>query len=309
MPVKICTQCKKELPATEKYFYKDKKGKYGLRSVCKKCKCKGAKYEYPEEIPDGFIKCSKCNEVLQANKENFCLKKGGRYGFSKRCKECDKEYRTENKEKLDNDKKNYYLENAERLKKYQKSYKEENKEQVSKRKKKYYIKNKAEINLKLRNYYKENKTMYRQKSREYGKTEKGKRIRQLTSQRYYSRKKQNVVDLTVSEWEECLIFFDYKDAYTGKKMNIVSQDHIIPQSKSGPYSKWNVIPCERSINSSKSNSDMEEWYRKQRFFDEKRLEKIKRWIARSLKYGYNGWIDYFELKKIRKANKKEGDKV
>ena len=35
-----------------------------------------------------------------------------------------------------------------------------------------------------------------------------------------------------------------------------------------------------------------------------------KWVASSYKYGDKyGWIDYFELKKIRKSNKKEGGKV
>lgn len=34
---KICTKCKKELPATREYFFKQKLGKYGVRAVCKAC--------------------------------------------------------------------------------------------------------------------------------------------------------------------------------------------------------------------------------------------------------------------------------
>jgi hypothetical protein len=34
---KICTKCKKELPATGEYFQRNKDGKFGLRSTCKTC--------------------------------------------------------------------------------------------------------------------------------------------------------------------------------------------------------------------------------------------------------------------------------
>jgi len=37
---KICTKCKKELPATVEYFYKDSIHSDGLRSECKKCTLK-----------------------------------------------------------------------------------------------------------------------------------------------------------------------------------------------------------------------------------------------------------------------------
>lgn len=34
---KVCTRCGKEYPATPEYFYKQKSGKYGVYSRCKKC--------------------------------------------------------------------------------------------------------------------------------------------------------------------------------------------------------------------------------------------------------------------------------
>lgn len=36
---KTCTTCGRELPATLEYFYSNKQGKYGLRSVCRECHC------------------------------------------------------------------------------------------------------------------------------------------------------------------------------------------------------------------------------------------------------------------------------
>lgn len=45
---KICSKCNKELPTTLKYFHKEKKGKYGLRSICKECR----KKEYIDNIED-----------------------------------------------------------------------------------------------------------------------------------------------------------------------------------------------------------------------------------------------------------------
>jgi len=34
---KICSKCGKKLPVTTEFFYKNKGGKYGFRSECKKC--------------------------------------------------------------------------------------------------------------------------------------------------------------------------------------------------------------------------------------------------------------------------------
>lgn len=40
MNYKTCSKCKKELPATAEFFYREKRGKYGLRSYCKECRKK-----------------------------------------------------------------------------------------------------------------------------------------------------------------------------------------------------------------------------------------------------------------------------
>ena len=34
---RVCTKCKKKYPATAKFFYRQKTGKFGLRADCKKC--------------------------------------------------------------------------------------------------------------------------------------------------------------------------------------------------------------------------------------------------------------------------------
>lgn len=38
MNTKTCTKCNKELPATKEYFHANKGCKYGLNSICKRCK-------------------------------------------------------------------------------------------------------------------------------------------------------------------------------------------------------------------------------------------------------------------------------
>lgn len=46
MEIKICTQCGKELPATNDYFFKDERGKGGLRAQCKVCRSRYDKQRY-----------------------------------------------------------------------------------------------------------------------------------------------------------------------------------------------------------------------------------------------------------------------
>lgn len=97
----------------------------------------------------------------------------------------------------------------------------------------------------------------------------------------YTQKRRQLIDsntLSKEEWDNCLKHFGNRDAYTGTVMNIVSMDHIIPVTKGGTTTVDNIVPCDKSINSSKGNKDMEEWYRKQPFFSEERLNNIKEYI-------------------------------
>ena len=47
--VKVCSKCKKELPATSKYFYKDRSVKDGLRPDCIECHRMFQKKSYKEK--------------------------------------------------------------------------------------------------------------------------------------------------------------------------------------------------------------------------------------------------------------------
>lgn len=93
------------------------------------------------------------------------------------------------------------------------------------------------------------------------------------------RRHQNKISgYTEEQWNECMKFFNYKCAYTGKSMKQVSVEHIIPISKNGTTYIWNLIPCELSINISKGNKDLEKWYKEQKFYSEERLEKIYKYV-------------------------------
>ena len=84
---------------------------------------------------------------------------------------------------------------------------------------------------------------------------------------------------TVSDWKECLIFFEYKCAYCGSKDNI-EQDHFIALSNGGSYTKNNIVPCCKKCNIQRSNILFEEWYPKQNFYSEERLSRINEYFKR-----------------------------
>jgi len=120
METKICTKCKNEFPASKDYFNAQKNGKYGLRSVCKKC-CK--KYysnrhreNYKKEHGHYYVKeikktktCSRCGNEFPLNDTYFFKKvikqelANGEiavyYGYRHLCKKCHAAVTLEKKRK------------------------------------------------------------------------------------------------------------------------------------------------------------------------------------------------------------------
>ena len=95
-------------------------------------------------------------------------------------------------------------------------------------------------------------------------------------------------------------FFDFRCAYSGEVLSkkTRSVDHIVPISTGGDNMIWNMVPMTRSLNSSKRDKDMLEWYKEQDFYDPKRLQKIYDWQE----YAYNKWgkdAEYFNTNDIQ----------
>ena len=87
---------------------------------------------------------------------------------------------------------------------------------------------------------------------------------------------------SAEDWIECQKTFDYKCAYCGyeHKYKFLQREHVVAKSKGGLLEPKNVIPACFHCNRSKGSSNMEEWFRKQPFFKEIRLYKIKKYLER-----------------------------
>jgi len=339
---KVCSQCKRELPATADFYFRQSKLKCGLAPACKECM--GSKFTDKKPIPkEGYKICCHCKSELPATLEYFRARKGLKYGVREICRTCQDEYNHQhklaNKEHIDkyNAKykeehkeqikaytasrreidRQYRIDNAERIKAYKKQYAIKNKEALSTRKKQYYAENreylleyqkehrqnnteKVRAHDRLRHKQRKNDPEYqarrkryaeslrnnpefrekeRARHRAYRQTPEGKERARIDCVKRRSLKKAVIATLTLSDWQECLEYFDHKDAYTGLPMKIVSQDHAIPLSQGGSYARSNVVPCEMAINSSKNDNDIFEWYKQQPFFSPTRLRKILKWTG------------------------------
>lgn len=129
MQTKICTKCRKEKPATSKYFYKMNHSKDGFQYKCKECVKKYDKKQKKQYYYDNKEK------ILKYKKEHYIKNKN--------------QYKQKNKE--------YYINNVETFLINRKKYYENNKEKIAKNDKKYYIVNKDKIMQNKREYFNKNK--------------------------------------------------------------------------------------------------------------------------------------------------------
>jgi hypothetical protein len=61
-----------------------------------------------------------------------------------------------------------------------------------------------------------------------------------------------------------------------------SLDHIIPRFKSGSTTRKNLIPACCKCNTSKASSEVEDWFKKQSFFCDEKLNRIKDWMKQEV---------------------------
>lgn len=82
------------------------------------------------------------------------------------------------------------------------------------------------------------------------------------------------------DWKDAMVHFRGCCAYCGTKpsgKSKLTRDHVIPVTGGGPTTRENIVPACGRCNGSKSNHNIVDWFRKQKFFSEERLELIKRW--------------------------------
>ena len=176
--------------------------------------------------------CSKCKVTFSL--EKFSKDKNTKSGFMYYCKNCVKNYRSDNKENTAITDRKYREENKVKIAEYSKKYREDNKVKIAKSNKKYYeenidyFKKRREENIDYRKkYYEENKEKY---------TESGKkwRIHNVHLRRAIESKRRskklNATPTWISQLETQQIKSLYKQATdleltTGIPHHV---DHFIP---------------------------------------------------------------------------------
>lgn len=224
--------------------------------------------------------CKKCGKELPMTREYFTVANSNKDGYHNLCKKCRgfKNYgfslATENKElKKQGLKKCKYCGEIKPIEEYRKVGNTrrieycENCEEIAKKEKAIYDKEYSENN-------KEHKKEYYIKWKMQG----GQEIRRINEQSREAMKRNLKNTFTVEDWEDCLDFFNNECAYCGRSDIELSQDHVIPISKGGEYTKENIVPACKHCNSSKNNRDLDYYYELTDEFTYERYKKILNWI-------------------------------
>ena len=234
-------------------------------------------------IPYVMKKCTCCGRWLVASTVNFNRRKAGKYGLQSECRECRKnrykQYYEDNKEKELERSKQHRKANPEYLKQYYKA----NRDKIREQQKQYCEANrdrKAEYDKRYREV---NRERIAECEKQYKQSPQGQVVAFNAHQRRRTREEKQGTGITKEQWLELMSFFDWRCAYSGEYLggndNSFNRtiDHIVSLNSGGDNAIWNCVPMTRSLNSSKSTKDMEEWYKEQECYNSNRLAKIYKW--------------------------------
>lgn len=90
MITRVCSRCKRILPATKEFFRGDRSKKLGLEYACKECI--GSHFGMPREnapkadVPEGMKQCAKCGRIMPLTNVYFERKEHGKW--KQDCLEC-----------------------------------------------------------------------------------------------------------------------------------------------------------------------------------------------------------------------------
>lgn len=161
------------------------------------------------------------------------------------------------------------------------------------RSKQYYQDNKDSIAEKSRQ--KNANPEYKQMRKEYRATRKERdaelyrqwrvknqdRIKNNKKKRY-SLERDIEINFTEHDWKSCKEHFGNSCSYCGNSEIEITQDHFIPISKNGSHTIDNILPVCRSCNSSKRDTNFEDWYYWQEFYSEDRENFLLNYLGYEL---------------------------
>ena len=252
-------------------FIKEKRAKDGLTSQCKECNRKHYA-EHREEYKAHSKKFRKENAemVRQRDREYYHKNKESQKGHYKK-------YYEKNKEILNEKKKEYRKNNPEKIKEYTKKYYSENQKTLQEKSLKYYYDNKEKENKKSLKYYYNHQERLQANHRVWTKLNPDKV--KLHHQKRAALKKSLPATLTEKQWNKIKEHFQGQCCYCGKESDELQQEHYVPLSKGGEYTKNNILPACKSCNTSKKDKSFNIWYKSYKHYSKEREQKILKFLG------------------------------
>lgn len=230
------------------------------------------RYNLTHRIVDGVLykKCSKCLEWKPLNKDNFYEWNRSPDGFNAQCVECSKEY--VNRKNANNPEahrlatQKWYANNSDYKKEYVSNWYQENKEY----KQQYF--------LNYQRMFPEKMAIHNEK-----------------------RRKHKEHNITLSEFNNCLKYFNHRCAYCGKpieehynmylgklRWENLQREHV---NHDGSNDLINCVPSCKSCNDRKNIKDLDEWYNINNInYTQERYDRIIKWLMEDC-------FQYVEVKK------------
>jgi hypothetical protein len=255
---KRCSKCQEIKLLSE--FNRRKSSKDGYHFRCKKCvtEARGRVYKVPEQLPEGFKRCTKCKEVYPASNEFFHVHKTGRDGLRPDCKKCflqDSSARQRN--------------NKDRVNEKNRIWRQKNPEKARESSRKgalkWLEKNREIAIIKARLRRKSNIDKAREYDKEYRKNnpDKTRQHQKVKHQRRRAQERKLPYTFTAKDWKCALEYWGNCCAICGcseAENIIIVPDHWIPISYKGEDNPGtvatNIIPLCHGIggcNNKKSN--------------------------------------------------------
>lgn len=289
---KTCNKCRQVYPKHKLFFSKHPSTSDGYH-YCKQCfsntfqriinnenndRLKLSAFIFKKEISgNGYVICANCLNLIENNIELFAR---GKCRSCNGIKRLDSLYPENLKLAKEGKKKCVYCLD---IKDFSLFKSDKNKlyqwcldcEDIAKNRKREYDKEYLQSNLKSkREYYKK------------WKLQGGNSIRKINEQKRRSIKNNLLHDFTNNDWHDCLNYFNNSCAYCGmsteesfKVFNIsLHQEHVIPVSKGGDYTRLNIIPSCNSCNSVKNNRSFDKFFEIHVPFTQERYDNIKKYF-------------------------------
>jgi len=240
-PLKRCSKCKREFPATNAYYSRKKDTPDKLTRSCHECRGRKkpngelSTYALQKLVPEGFKRCSRGDDcehangpILPATNEYFQKHPNCVCGLKNVCKACESHYVRENKEHINRAARAWRAKNRARYNKETREQRNTNSKHVNELRRLRLRRNPERVRVVQRNRY----------------------ARQMGAEGHHTA--QDIEILYKAQKGRCY----WCDKRVGKDYHV---DHVIPLSRGGTNWPSNLVIACAYCNCSRGNKLPHEW--------------------------------------------------